>query len=72
MTTVYIMARPRGYPEGSPIIDYVVEDSDDNVLVTVNTLSDAISWARQLSFTPLVAHVRSAADKTKPNHWREA
>jgi hypothetical protein len=72
MATVYILARPRGYPEGSPIIDYVVEDGDDNVLIAFNTLPDAVKWAKELSYTPLVAHVRSLADKMKPDQWREA
>jgi hypothetical protein len=34
MANVYIEARPKGHPEGSPIQDYVVEDHADHVLGT--------------------------------------
>lgn len=31
MAKVYVEARPKGRPEGSPINEYVVEDSADHV-----------------------------------------
>jgi hypothetical protein len=34
---VYIEARPKGRPEGSPIEDYVVEEQGDRVLKTFKT-----------------------------------
>ena len=46
MANVYIEARPKGRPEGSPIDDYVVEDHADHVLGTFGTQRDAIDWAR--------------------------
>ena len=42
MTIVYIEARLKGGPEGSPINDYVVEDQVDSVLATARTQSEAI------------------------------
>jgi len=69
---VYIEARPRGRPEGSPIDDYVVEDHADHVLATFKTLRQAINWAKKNRHAPLVARIRHLNDKKKPDHWRAA
>ena len=42
MANVYIEARPKGRPDGSPIDDYVVEDHADHVLATFKTQHEAI------------------------------
>jgi hypothetical protein len=72
MTNVYIEARPKGRPEGSPIDDYVVEDHADKVLTTYKTQKEAIDWAKRNGHHPLVARVRHLNDKKKPDHWRSA
>lgn len=72
MANVYVEARPKGRPEGSPIVDYVVEDHADNVLATFYTQYEAIHWAKQAGHSPLVARVRHLNDKKKPDHWRSA
>jgi hypothetical protein len=72
MANVYIEARPRGRPEGSPIDDYVVEDHADHVLETFKTQHYAIAWAKQQGHSPLVARVRNLNDKKRPDHWRAA
>lgn len=70
MATVYVEARPKGRPEGSPITDYVVEDHADHVLHTARTQEDAIRWAKANGHSPHVARVRHLNDKKKPDHWR--
>lgn len=72
MANVYVEARPKGRPEGTPITDYVVEDRADHVLHTSKTQKEAIDWAKQQGHKPLVARVRHLNDKNKPDHWREA
>ena len=72
MANVYIEARPKGRPEGSPIDDYVVEDHNDRVLGTFSTQREAIDWAKAKGHAPLVARVRHLNDKKKPDHWRAA
>jgi len=42
VANVYIEARPKGRPQGSPIDDYVVEDHVDHVLGTFKTQREAI------------------------------
>jgi hypothetical protein len=69
---VYIEARPKGRPRGSPIDDYVVEDGADNVLKTFKTQKEAIDWAKKQGHHPLVARVRHLNDKKMPDHWRAA
>ena len=69
MPNVYVEARPKGRPEGSPITDYVVENDSDHVLGTFKTQHEAIAFARQKG-TPLVSRVRHLNDKKKPDHWR--
>jgi hypothetical protein len=70
MSDVYIEARPRGFPEGSPVIDYVVEDRANLVLATHASLADATDWAKQQGYTPHVPWVRHINDRTKPDQWR--
>lgn len=72
MANVYVEARPKGRPEGSPINDYVVEDHADNVLTTARTQREAIDWARSQGHSPLVARVRHLNNKRIPDHWRHA
>jgi len=55
MPNVYIEARPKGRPHGSPIEDYVVEDRADHVLSTHKTQQEAIDWAKKQGHSPLVA-----------------
>lgn len=69
MAKVYVEARPKGRPEGTPITDYVVEDSD-SVLGTFPTQAKAIEWAKKEGHTPHVARVRHLNDKKRPDHWR--
>ena len=72
MANVYVEARPKGRPEGSPITDYVVEDHADSVLGTFGTQGEAITRARLQGHNPLVARVRHLNDKKNPDHWRSA
>lgn len=72
MANVYVEARPRGRPDGTPISDYVVESHVDEVLGTFNTQHEAIAWAKGQGHQPLVARVRHLNDKKKPDHWRSA
>ncbi len=72
MANVFIEARPKGRPEGSPIEDYVVEDHADNVLAKFRTQKEAIDWAKGDGHSPLVARVRHLNNKRVPDHWRAA
>ena len=77
MANVFVEARPKEGPAGSPIEyyvveDYVVEDDVDHVLGTFKTQYEAISWAKGEGHTPLVARVRHRSDKKKPDQWRMA
>ncbi len=70
MANAYVEARPKGRPEGSPILDYVVEDHADQVLGTFPTQKQAIDWAKTKGHSPLVARVRHLNNKRIPDHWR--
>jgi hypothetical protein len=72
MANVYVEARPKGRPEGSPIDDYVVETDKDHVLHTSKTQKEAIDWAKVNGHHPLVARVRHLNNKKLPDHWRSA
>jgi hypothetical protein len=72
MTIVYIEARPKGRPEGSPIEDYVVEDHAEHVLATFKTQHEAIEWSKKNGHSPHVARVRHLNDRKKADHWRPA
>ena len=73
MANVYVEPRPKGRPEGTAIIDYVLEHaggkSVDNV--AYKTQAEAIAAAKQMGHAPLIARVRNT-DKGKPDHWRAA
>ncbi len=71
MAKVYVEARPKGKPEGSPITDYVVEDHANSVLHTTDTQAKAIFWAKANAHEPHVARVRHLNDKKKPDQWRK-
>jgi hypothetical protein len=49
MANVYVEARPKGRPDGTPISDYVVEDHADNVLRTFKTQLRASALPRQFT-----------------------
>jgi hypothetical protein len=70
MAKVYIEARPKGRPEGSPIEDYVVEEQGDRVLKIFKRQEEAITWAKTQGHSPHVARVRHLNDKKIPDHWR--
>lgn len=70
MANVFVEARPKGRPDGSPINDYVVETQGDQVLGTFPTQAAAIAWAKSNGHTPHVARVRHLNDKKRPDHWR--
>lgn len=72
MAVVYVEARPKGGPEGSPITDYVVEEHADHVLATFKTQHEAIEWAKKNGHTPHVARVRHMNDRKNADHWRKA
>jgi hypothetical protein len=72
MATVFIEARPKGKPEGTPITNYVVEDHADHVLETCKTQEEAIEWAKKNGHSAHIARVRHLNDKAKPDHWRSA
>ena len=72
MAIVYVEARPKGRPEHSAILDYVVEDHTDHVLGTFVTQKQAIDWAKAQGHYPLVARVRHLNNKRIPDHWRAA
>jgi hypothetical protein len=72
MANVYIEARPKGRPEGTPIQDYVVEDHANHVLKTFGTQKEAIDWSKKAGHHPLVARVRHLNDKKMPDQWRAA
>ena len=52
MANVYVEARPKGRPEGSPIEGYVVEDRADDVLGNFRTQAEAIEWAKKQDHRP--------------------
>jgi hypothetical protein len=66
---VFIEPRPKGCPEGSLIEDYAVETSASNVLSTFATQRNAIDWAKEQGYTPLVARVRDT-HKGNRDHWQ--
>jgi hypothetical protein len=63
MANVFVEARPKGRPEGSPIADFVAESHADEVLATFRTQHEAIDWRESRGTPPLVARVRHLNDK---------
>jgi hypothetical protein len=49
MAVVYVEARPKGKPEGSPIKDYVVEDHADHVLGRSTPNTRRLSGPRKMA-----------------------
>jgi hypothetical protein len=70
VTVVYVEARPKGRPEGSPIDGFVVEDHVDKILHTSETQKEAIEWSKRNGHRPHVARVRHMNNKRIPDHWR--
>lgn len=70
MAVVYVEARPKGRPAGTPIHDYVVESHADQVLHVTHTQEAAINWAKSNGHSPHVARVRHLNNKRIPDHWR--
>jgi hypothetical protein len=70
MANVFVQARPKGVPDGSPIEDYVVEDREDRELATFKTQNEAIEWAEKQGHRPLVTRMRHLNDKRRYYYWR--
>lgn len=73
MANVYVEPEPKGRPEGSPITHYVLEYAHGTRVTTTDykTQADAVSEAKRLGHSPLVARVRNT-NKGNPDHWRPA
>jgi hypothetical protein len=73
MANVYIEPEPRGRPEGTPITHYVLEYAHGARVTQTDyhTQAEAITAAKQLGHSPLVARVRHT-NKGNPDHWRAA
>ena len=73
MANVYIEPEPRGRPEGSAITHYVLEYAHGARVTNTNysTQHEAVSEAKRLGHSPLVARVRNT-NKGNPDHWRAA
>jgi hypothetical protein len=73
MSNVFVEPVPKGKPEGSSIDGYVLELSGHKKLVDdiFKTQTEAIAYAKQKGYSPLVARVRNT-DKGTPGHWRAA
>jgi hypothetical protein len=72
LANVYVEACPKGYREGTPITNFVVEDQAGSALGAFKTQRDAIDWAKSKGHSPLVARVRDVNDKIGSDHWRPA
>jgi hypothetical protein len=55
MANVYIEARPKGHPEGTVVVDYVIEDRAEHLLGTCRTQEEALS-GRGAKVTPRWSH----------------
>jgi len=73
MANVYVEPEPKGRPEGTPITHYVLEYEHGARVTNTNypTQHEAISEAKRLQHSPLVARVRNT-NKGNPDHWRAA
>jgi hypothetical protein len=70
MPKVFIEPRPKGRSDNDPITDYVVEDESDHVLRVFPTQVEAIKWAREQGYMPLLVRVRLLNNKKVSHHWR--
>lgn len=73
MANVFVEPEPKGRPEGTAITHYVLEYAHGARVTNTNyrTQAEAISAAKELGHSPLVARVRKT-DKGNPDHWRSA
>ena len=67
---LYIEARPKGRPEGSPINAYGVETADGELVFSARTQQEAVDWAKRNGGPAHVSRVRHLNDKRVPDHWR--
>ena len=72
MANVYVEACPKGYREGTPITNFVVEDHAGSALGAFKTQQEAIDWAKSKGYSPLLVRVRHENDRKRPDHWRSA
>ena len=71
MATVFIVPRPKGDNEDTPIDHYVAETEGDRALGTFKTQEGAIAWGKSNGHTLHVARVRHLPNKRIPDHWRK-
>jgi hypothetical protein len=71
MPNVYVEPEPKGRPDGSPIMHYVLEYPQAEPVTNTHYLTQAaaVAAAKKLGHQPLVARVRNT-DKGNPDHWR--
>ena len=69
MPIVYVEARPKGLLEGFSFTDYVVEDQASVVLSEHASQTAAVTWAKELGYTPYVPRVRHFNKRYNPDHW---
>ena len=67
----YIEPEPKQRPVGAPISHYVLEFAQSEQATRTHYLTQAaaVTAAKKLGHTPLVARVRNA-EKGNPDHWR--
>jgi hypothetical protein len=73
MANVYVEPRPKAREEHEHIDHYVLEYKNDEPVTHTKykTQAEAISDAKRLGHSPLIARVR-VTDKGNPDHWRAA
>jgi hypothetical protein len=73
MANVYVEPQPKSRDEHAPITHYILEYAHGARVTNTDypTQHEAVSEARRLGHSPLVARVR-VTDKGKPDHWRSA
>jgi hypothetical protein len=55
MANVYVEARQKSHPEGTMVVDYVIEDHAEYPLASCRTQEEALEWARSRGHA-LLAH----------------
>lgn len=73
MANVYVEPQPKSRDEHAPITHFVLEYAHGARVTDTNypTQHEAVSDAKRLGHSPLVARVR-VTDKGNPDHWRAA
>jgi hypothetical protein len=73
MANVYVEPQPKSRDPHAPITHYVLEYAHGVRFTLTNypTQQEAVSDAKRLGHSPLVARVRNT-DKGNPDHWRAA